>query len=410
MHREADRDRALLRCERLTKLYGVNVPWALELLEQGCSRSDILARTRCTVAVDDVTFEVRRGELFVIMGLSGSGKSTVVRLLNGLIAPTRGTVTLDGRNLQALRASELRQVRNRQISMVFQHGAVFPHRSVRENVAYGLRVRGSGTLERRQREDAVIAEVGLTGWEDAYPAELSGGMRQRVGIARALAVDTEVMLMDEPFSALDPLIRREMQDLLIKLHRESGRTVVFVTHDLNEAMRIGERIMIMRDGAAVQIGTAAELLSAPNCEYVRAFTADVDRTRVLTARHVMHPAGPVLEREDAADHALDTLMRAAAEWGYVREHGQVMGVIAANALRAPAARGLKLQSLPLSAEVCTTTLDASLTELCRLAGQNAYPVAVLDSEGRLVGMVRPSDLFLAIGAPASRSQDTHAFD
>jgi glycine betaine/proline transport system ATP-binding protein len=338
----------LLRAEQLTKIFGPQPERALTLLEQGLGKQDVLARTGCSIAVRGIDFEVRRGEVFVIMGLSGCGKSTVIRLLNCLIAPTRGSISLEGVRLERLRKAALRQIRNRRLSMVFQHFAIFPHRSIRENVAYGLELRNVARAEQRRVTDIALGQVGLSGWADAYPGELSGGMKQRVGIARALAADTEVMLMDEPFSALDPLFRRDLQDLLLRLHRESGRTIVFVTHDLNEAMRIGDRIMIMRDGAISQLATAAQILTAPADEYVTKFTADVDRGRVLTARDIMRPVVP-------------------------------------------------------AADCPAVTPETTLVELCARASVSRPPFVVAKPGGAALGMITEADLIAAIaGTPAGR--------
>src|SRR5690349_2236059 len=238
-------------------------------------------------AADDVTFSVAEGEFFMIMGLSGSGKSTVLRMLNRLIEPTSGELLIDGRNVATMPDPDLRELRNRKINMVFQHFALFPHRTVRENAAYALHVRNESADKRAERADWALKTVGLGDWGDSLPGELSGGMRQRVGLARALASEADILLMDEPFSALDPLIRRDMQDLLMTLQRDLQRTIVFVTHDLNEAMRMGDRIMIMRDGRVVQLGTAQEILNTPADDYVSEFISDVDRSRVLTASAVM---------------------------------------------------------------------------------------------------------------------------
>lgn len=250
---------------------------------------------RRTTAVHEVDLTVRRGEVYVLMGLSGSGKSTVLRMLNRLVEPTTGTVTLDGRDLSDLPDHELREVRNRRISMVFQQFALLPHRTVAENAAYGLLLRGMSRSAALAQARESLRLVGLDDWGHARPSELSGGMKQRVGLARALSTDAEILLMDEPFSALDPLIRRDMQDLLLRLGRELGRTVVFVTHDLNEAMRLGDRITILSRGRVAQTGTAAEILTRPADDYVRRFTGEVDRTKILTARDIMHPApaGPL---------------------------------------------------------------------------------------------------------------------
>lgn len=261
-------EQPLIEGHRLTKAYG--------------------NKKNAKVAVADVDLTINQGDLYVLMGLSGSGKSTVLRMLNHLIEPTSGSVKLDGRDLAELSKAELREVRNRRISMVFQHFALFPHWSVRDNAAYGLRLRGEDRKLALKRADEALDVVGLGQWGHVRPDELSGGMKQRVGLARALTTDADILLMDEPFSALDPLIRREMQDLLVTLSRELQRTVVFVTHDLNEALRLGDRITLLSQGAVAQTGTAAEILTQPADDYVRKFIGEVDRTRVLTAGDVMH--------------------------------------------------------------------------------------------------------------------------
>lgn len=390
-----DLRRPILRAERLFKVFGPARERALALLDQGCDKQTVMGQTGCSVAVRDVSFEVRRGELLVLMGLSGSGKSTVVRLLNGLIEPSRGSVEIEGRAIQTLSKREFRGLRNRTLSMVFQHFAIFPHRSVRDNVAYGLDVRGCSIEERQARASRAIEQVGLVGWEEAYPGDLSGGMQQRVGLARALATDAEIMLMDEAFSALDPLIRREMQDLLIRLHRDSGRTIVFVTHDLNEAMRIGERIMILRDGAISQIGTAAEILSQPANDYIARFTADVDRSRVLMARDVMRPS-PVTAREgdDPAD-ALSRLEAADAVTLYLVEAGAIVGTMSADTIRSMGGASLT------AFERCAINIDAvradtPLVEVCALASGRRTPLAVIDAGGQLLGTLSTDDLLAAI--------------
>ncbi|MDO9395414.1 MAG: glycine betaine/L-proline ABC transporter ATP-binding protein, partial [Herbiconiux sp.] len=268
----------LIKATNLSKVYGKRPQRAVDLLAGGKTREEIHAATGLTVGVQDVSVSIDRGELYMLMGLSGSGKSTVLRMLNGLNTPTSGSVILDGHDLSKVSAAELREIRNRKVSMVFQHFALLPHKTVRENAAYGLKIRGTSAKELRDRAEWALETVGLKGWGDKLPSELSGGMKQRVGLARGLATDADVLLMDEPFSALDPLIRREMQDLLLKLRDEVERTIVFVTHDLDEAMRLGDRITLLGDGLVAQTGTAAEILTNPADDYVRRFVADVDRT------------------------------------------------------------------------------------------------------------------------------------
>ena len=259
---------------------------AIALAEGGASRSQILQQTDQTVAVRDVSFSVGRGETFVVMGLSGSGKSTLIRCLSRLIEPSKGEVLLNGKDLLAMGDEELRGVRRGQMSMVFQHFGLFPHRRVIDNIAYGLEVQGVDKSTRLDRANEVLEIVGLSGWADHYPQQLSGGMQQRVGLARALAVDPQILLFDEPFSALDPLIRKEMQDELIRLQKTMQRTIVFITHDFAEALRLGDRIAIMKDGSFDQVGTPEEIITQPATDYVREFTNDIPRAKVLGVRSV----------------------------------------------------------------------------------------------------------------------------
>jgi glycine betaine/proline transport system ATP-binding protein len=280
-----------LQVDKLWKVFGDRPGAALELSESGATRTDVLAATGCTVGVRDVSFDVTRGETFVVMGLSGSGKSTLVRCVARLADVTRGRVLLDGDDITAMDERTLREVRRKKLSMVFQHFGLFPHRTVADNAAYGLEVQGVPKGLRRDEAFRVLALVGLAGYEHHYPQQLSGGMQQRVGLARALAVDPEVLFFDEPFSALDPLIRRDMQDELIRLQGDLQRTIVFITHDFAEAIKLGDRIAIMKDGVFDQIGTAAELITNPATDYVREFTEDIPKAKVLTARDVMQAGG-----------------------------------------------------------------------------------------------------------------------
>jgi glycine betaine/proline transport system ATP-binding protein len=280
---------AALTVEGLWKVFGPKADKIVGSPDAELSRSELLAKTGCTAAVRDVSFEVSPGEVFVVMGLSGSGKSTLVRCLTRLIEPTAGRISIDGEEVVGMSESRLRELRRSHVSMVFQHFGLLPHRKVIDNVAFGLEVRGVSKAERRARAQEMVDLVGLTGNEGSYPDQLSGGMQQRVGLARALAVDPSVLLFDEPFSALDPLIRRDMQNEVIRLHHEVGKTMVFITHDLQEALKLGDRILIMRDGALVQMGTPAEVVGAPADDYVRDFVSDVPRSHVLTLSWVMRP-------------------------------------------------------------------------------------------------------------------------
>ena len=264
-----------LKVDALWKIFGPRSDQIIGTPDAELSRADLKAKTGNVVGVKDVSFDVAPGEVFVVMGLSGSGKSTLVRLLTRLIEPTAGSVTLNGEDITAASESKLREIRRHQVSMVFQHFGLLPHRQVIDNVAYGLEVRGVPKKERRDKAGEIVDLVGLTGYEKSYPDQLSGGMQQRVGLARALAGDPEMLLFDEPFSALDPLIRRDMQNEVIRLHRELGKTMVFITHDLAEALKLGDRILIMRDGAIIQIGSPDEVVARPADDYVKDFVSEV---------------------------------------------------------------------------------------------------------------------------------------
>jgi glycine betaine/proline transport system ATP-binding protein len=290
---EAGTKDVALAADHVWKVFGPKPERAIEMARSGGTRAEVQRATGCTVGVRDVTFDVARGETFVVMGLSGSGKSTLIRCAARLTGITDGRVLLDGDDLTAMDEDALREIRRRKLSMVFQHFGLFPHRRVIDNVAYGLEVQGVAKADRHKRALEVLDVVGLHGWEYHFPQQLSGGMQQRVGLARALAVDPEILFFDEPFSALDPLIRRDMQDELIRLQRSMQRTIVFITHDFAEAIKLGDRIAIMKDGAFDQVGSAAELITRPATDYVREFTKDIPKAKVLTAADVMHPASGV---------------------------------------------------------------------------------------------------------------------
>ncbi len=285
----AETTTATVSCRNVWKVYGPKADRIVGTPDADLPRAELLAKTGCVAAVRDVSFDVAQGEVFVVMGLSGSGKSTLVRMLNRLHDPTAGKVLIDGEDVVQLDDERLREVRRKKVSMVFQHFGLFPHRTIAENVAFGLEVQGVDKQTRSATASEVLAKVGLEGWGGSYPDELSGGMQQRVGLARALANDPEIMLFDEPFSALDPLIRRDMQDQMIALQRDLRKTMVFITHDLAEALKLGDRIAIMRDGVFVQVGTPEEVVASPADDYVADFTKEVPRAHVLTARSIMAP-------------------------------------------------------------------------------------------------------------------------
>ena len=322
---------AAVEVRNVWKVFGARSERAIEMSSEGAGRSEVLAATGCTIGVRDVSFTVARGETFVVMGLSGSGKSTLVRCLSRLIEPTSGEVFIDGEDVLSMNPAELRQMRRTKISMVFQHFGLFPHRRVIDNVAYGLEVQKRPKAERRERAMEVLTKVGLGDWAMHYPGQLSGGMQQRVGLARALALDPDILLFDEPFSALDPLIRREMQDELIRLQQEEQRTIVFITHDFAEAIRLGDRVAIMKDGQFDQIGTPEQLVVKPATDYVREFVTDVPRERVLRAGSVM--AAPVagatasVAASARISEALPALVASEAPVAVVDDTDRVVGSI-----------------------------------------------------------------------------------
>jgi glycine betaine/proline transport system ATP-binding protein len=302
-----DVPQAIVSCRNVWKIYGPKADRIVGTPDADLPREELLQKTGCVAAVRDVSFDVQPGEVFVVMGLSGSGKSTLVRMLNRLHDPTAGTVLLAGDDIMQLDDERLREVRRRKISMVFQNFGLLPHRRIVDNVAFGLEIRGVGKEEREAKATDVLQVVGLAGLGDAYPDELSGGMQQRVGLARALATDPEIMLFDEPFSALDPLIRRDMQDEVIRLQRDVQKTMIFITHDLAEALKLGDRIAIMKDGRFVQIGTPEEVVAHPADDYVADFTRDVPRAHVLTARAIMRSTDG--ETDFAGDVAADAILQ-----------------------------------------------------------------------------------------------------
>jgi glycine betaine/proline transport system ATP-binding protein len=331
-------------CRGVWKVYGPNAAKIVGSPDAQLPRAQLLEKTGCVAAVRDVSFDVRPGEVFVVMGLSGSGKSTLVRMINRLHDPTAGEIVIDGEDVLGLSADRLRELRRHKISMVFQHFGLFPHRRIVDNVAYGLEVQGVEKAERDHRSREVLDVVGLGGWGDHYPEELSGWMQQRVGLARALATDPEIMLFDEPFSALDPLIRRDMQEEVVRLQREVRKTMIFITHDLMEALKLGDRIAIMKDGAFVQVGTPEEVVSRPADDYVADFTKEVPRTHVLTARTIMRPANGVgadAPSVPATTIVQDLIPMVAASDGPIRvvDGSEVLGVVDRDAVMASLIEG-----------------------------------------------------------------------
>ncbi|KAB2951295.1 glycine betaine/L-proline ABC transporter ATP-binding protein [Heliorestis acidaminivorans] len=377
---------AKIEVRNVSKLFGKQQKKALAFIKEGKSKQEILEQTGVAVGVYDVNFDVQPGEIFVIMGLSGSGKSTLLRMLNRLIEPTSGEIYIDGVDLVKMKDEELRDLRRKKISMVFQRFALLPHRTVLQNAAYGLEIQGMEESERKSKAQQALELVGLKGWEDSFPDELSGGMQQRVGLARALANDPDVLLMDEAFSALDPLIRKDMQDELLALQSTMEKTIIFITHDLDEALRIGDRIALMKDGKIVQLGTPEEILMNPSNAYVERFVEDIDLSRVLTAAHVMvRPEtmgidkGPRVALQLMRDRGISSI--------YIVDRKKLLlGVVTAQDASRAIEKGLVLQDILIS-DVPTVPLDRLLTDLFDLVANTSVPVAVIDEEGRIKGVL-----------------------
>ncbi|ANA79222.1 glycine betaine/L-proline ABC transporter, ATPase subunit [Paenibacillus vortex V453] len=377
---------AILQVNKVSKLFGTNPEQGIQLLEQGWGKTRIAKEKNITVGVNRVSFDIHEGEIFVIMGLSGSGKSTLVRLLNRLIEPTSGEILIHGKDLRKMNKEQLREVRRKKISMVFQKFALFPHRSVVENVEYGLEIQKVDKSKRREAAMKSLELVGLKGWEEKMPDQLSGGMQQRVGLARALANDPEILLMDEAFSALDPLIRRDMQDELIELQDKMKKTIVFITHDLDEALRIGDRIALMKDGSIVQIGTPEEILTQPANDYVERFVEDVDLSKVLTASRVMRrpetitmDRGPRVALELMRERGISNLF-------VIDRSKKLLGVITAEDASDAMKNNRKLEDI-LITDGPSVGPDTLLNELFEITSMSKVPLAVVDDNGRLMGVI-----------------------
>ena len=376
-----------IKVENLTKIFGKQVNAALKLVGKQKSKTEILKQTGATVGVYDVSFEVNEGEIFVIMGLSGSGKSTLVRMLNRLIEPTSGNIFIDGENIASMGKETLRKIRREKMSMVFQNFGLFPHRTLVQNTEYGLEIRGISKEERRLKAEKALDNSGLLAFKDQYPNQLSGGMQQRVGLARALANDPEILLMDEAFSALDPLIRKDMQDELLDLQEKLKKTIIFITHDLNEALRIGDRIALMKDGQIIQIGTGEEILTNPADEYVRNFVEDVDRSKVLTAENVMVRAMSVNVELDGPKVALQRMRQEkVSNLIAVDKKRNLKGYItAADALEA-SLDGKKNISSFVRTDIISVPPSMLIQEVLGLIYDSPTPIVVV-KEGRVLGVL-----------------------
>lgn len=385
--------------KHLTKIFGKRRKAALALVEQNVSKDEILKKTGSTVGVYDINLSIEAGEIFVIMGLSGSGKSTLIRLINRLSEPTAGQILIDGQDITSLSKKELLAIRRKKMSMVFQNFALLPHRTILENTEFGLEIQGVPKSERQEKAEQALDNAKLLAFKDQYPDQLSGGMQQRVGLARALTNDPDILLMDEAFSALDPLVRREMQDELLDLQATVQKTIIFITHDLDEALRIGDRIAIMKDGKLMQVGTGEEILTNPENDYVKTFTEGVDRAKVLVAENIMIPAfttnvtvdGPTVALRRMQEEEISGLIA-------VGKHRVFKGYLSAEG--AVLARQKKLPLTDVIVDMPVITSDTLISDILPIIYDASTPVAVVD-EGRLRGVVIRGLVLEALADPES---------
>ncbi|GEN89620.1 quaternary amine ABC transporter ATP-binding protein [Oceanobacillus sojae] len=379
---------AVVEAKNLSKIFGKNIGQSIKMLDQGMTKEEILKKTGNTVGVNRASFSVEEGEIFVIMGLSGSGKSTLVRLVNRLIDPSEGSILIDGKELATLDKKALRQVRREKLGMVFQQFALFPHRTILQNAGFGLEVQGVDKAEREKRAEESLKLVGLGDYMHQKPGQLSGGMQQRVGLARALANDPKVLLMDEAFSALDPLIRKEMQDELIDLQSTMKKTIIFITHDLDEALRLGDRIALMKDGVIVQIGTPEEILMNPANDYVEKFVEDVDRSKILTASHIMKRPETINIDKHGPRAALERMRKEGiSSILVVDEKRRLQGYVTAD--DASEARKKEVSDIKkiLKTDILKVAPDTPMQEIFSMIYDTPIPIAVVGDDNRLNGII-----------------------
>ena len=386
----------IIRVEHVSKLYGLNKAEAAKLMEAGATKDEVYKKTGVTVALWDVDLEIPRGKIFVIIGLSGSGKSTMVRCFNQLNRPTSGKVYFEGRDLAEMNKKELLAFRRNKISMVFQSFGLMSHRDVLSNVAYGLEVKGVPREEREARAAEVLAMVGLSGWEHQSCAQLSGGMRQRVGIARALANDPEVLLMDEPFSALDPLVRRDMQFELLQIQRKLQKTVIFITHDMDEAFKLGDTVAIMRDSKVIQVDTPEGMSAHPADDYVRDFTGSADKSKVFAVRNIMITPSSIARLTDGPEHAIHEMRKNALSTVYVVDDRlRLAGILTIREAIRALQEGLSIQQV-MERDVPTTSPDVMVSDIMPVAAETPYPIAVVDGDGQLKGIVTKASVLSSL--------------
>ena len=393
-------------CQNVWKVFGPNPESIFALANNGMDKQEILEQTGHVIAVKDVSFEVHENEIFVVMGLSGSGKSTLVRCINRLIEPTKGTILVDGMDVAQMDDNELRELRRHRLSMVFQNFGLLPHRTVQDNVAFGLEVRGERGKARLEKVAQALELVGLKGWEKNRIYELSGGMQQRVGLARALAVESEIVLMDEPFSALDPLIRRQMQDEFINLRSAMKKTVVFITHDLLEALKLGDRIAIMKDGVIVQIGTSQEIVTIPEDDYVSEFVKDVPRGQVIPVSSIMDDPPVCCRCEQSLEEAIEGMKEKRVTVAFVIDSDdRLKGTITMEQAIASARNGVTKAEEVAQPEFTSTSPETPSEQVLPLVAEGNIPVAVLDEEQHLLGVVSRTALIDAMQSGEENSTE-----
>ncbi|NVF10718.1 glycine betaine/L-proline ABC transporter ATP-binding protein [Anaerococcus sp. AGMB00486] len=394
-----------IRVRELTKIFGQNPKKAIPLLKDGLSKKEMLDKTGLTVGVNRCSFDVEDGELFVIMGLSGSGKSTLIRLINRMIEPTYGDIFIDNENISELDEVGLRKARREKMSMVFQNFALFPHYTILENAAYGLSIKNGKNKNVNKKAKEALKLVGLEGYENQYPDQLSGGMQQRVGLARALATDTDILIMDEAFSALDPLIRKEMQDELVYLQSEMKKTVLFITHDLNEALKIGDKIAVMKDGSILQIDSPEQLLSNPKNDFIREFVQDVDRTKVLTASNIMIRPDTININRHGPKAALSKMLRSGNSSIFVvNNKRELLGYVLAEDASNAYANGQKSLDCIIKKDMMTIDMDYPLEDIVADIQDAKIPISVIDGKV-LKGIIIKGTVLAALSKDEVRNDE-----
>ena len=398
---------AKIQVKNVYKVFGSAPMQMISFLEKGEKKTDLLKKYKHSVGVNNVSFSVNEGEIFVVMGLSGSGKSTLIRCLNRLIEPTSGEIYIDNEKITQVSSAKLRENQKKKIAMVFQNFALLPHRTVLENVVFGLEIQKVDVEERKKKAIEMLEVVGLKGYENAKPKELSGGMQQRVGLARALATDADILLMDEAFSALDPLIRKEMQNELLSLQTKMQKTIVFITHDLDEALKIGDRIAIMKDGNIVQIGEPEEILNSPADAYVREFIQDVNRTKIVSASSIMRSSESIILEKAGVRTAAKKMKDLEISSIFVTDkHKTLLGIITIDKVSELMKENRDDLKSVIDTDIRTVGVDTSIDEIIPLFLQSGYPVAVVDDENKLKGIIFKSTVLAGIAGKEEVSIDS----